>query len=79
MIAIDTGVWIEYINTRGVLHHQAKAVVDSVIQGKVTADLYKYSLFSTLTEVFVCLHKGYHPEVHTGHVPSDKVRCKETL
>ena len=31
MIAIDTGVWIEYINTGGTLHNEAKIVIDSVI------------------------------------------------
>jgi len=60
MIAIDTGVWIEYINIRGVLHPQAKAVVDSVIQGKVTAVLTPL----TLTEIFYVAQRVYQ-EVHT--------------
>jgi predicted nucleic acid-binding protein len=60
MIAIDTGVWIEYINTRGVLHHQAKTVIDSVNQGKVTAILTPL----TLTEIFYVAQRVYQ-EVHT--------------
>ncbi|MDL5503364.1 MAG: PIN domain-containing protein, partial [Candidatus Methanoperedens sp.] len=60
MIAIDTGVWIEYINTCGVLHHQAKAVVDSVNQGKVTAILTPL----TLTEIYYVAQRVYQ-EVHT--------------
>jgi predicted nucleic acid-binding protein len=55
MIAIDTGVWIEYINTRGVLHTQAKAVVDSVNQGKITAILTPL----TLTEIFYVAERVY--------------------
>ena len=60
MIAIDTGVWIEYINTRGVLHDQAKAVIDSVNQGKITAILTPL----TLTEVFYVAERVYQ-EVYT--------------
>ncbi len=55
MIAIDTGVWIEYINTRGVLHTQAKAVVDSVNQGKISAILTPL----TLTEIFYVAERVY--------------------
>ena len=39
MIAIDTGIWIEYINTNGNLHSRAKAVIDSVNSGKANAIL----------------------------------------
>jgi predicted nucleic acid-binding protein len=60
MIAIDTGVWIEYINARGVLHDQAKAVIDSVNQGKITAILTPL----TLTEIFYVAERVYQ-EVHT--------------
>lgn len=55
MIAIDTGVWIEYINTRGILHAEAKAVVDSVNQGKITAILTPL----TLTEIFYVAQRVY--------------------
>ena len=58
MIAIDTGVWIEYINTRGVLHTQAKAVVDSVNQGKISAILTPL----TLTEIFYVGERVYQEE-----------------
>jgi len=48
MIAIDTGIWIEYINTNGKLHSQAKVVIESVNSGKATAVLTPL----TLTEIF---------------------------
>ncbi len=60
MIAIDTGVWIEYINTRGTLHPQAKAVVDSVNRGETTAILTPL----TLTEICYVAERVYQ-EVHT--------------
>ncbi len=60
MIAIDTGIWIEYINTRGLLHTEAKAVVDSVNQGKITAILTPL----TLTEIFYVAERVYQ-EVYT--------------
>jgi len=60
MIAIDTGVWIEYINTRGTLHLQAKAVVDSVNQGETTAILTPL----TLTEIIYIAERVYQ-EVYT--------------
>ncbi|HEY9247041.1 MAG TPA: PIN domain-containing protein [Candidatus Methanoperedens sp.] len=59
MISIDTGVWIEYINTRGRLHPEAKAVIDSVNQGKVTATLTPL----TMTEIFYVAERVYR-EVH---------------
>jgi len=48
MIAIDTGIWIEYINTNGKLHSRAKAIIDSVNSGKASAILTPL----TLTEIF---------------------------
>lgn len=60
MIAIDTGVWIEYINTHGTLHAEAKAVVDSVNQGKINAILTPL----TLTEIFYVAERVYQ-EVYT--------------
>ena len=60
MIAIDTGVWIEYINTRGIFHAEAKAVVDSVNRGKITAILTPL----TLTEIFYVAQRVYQ-EVYT--------------
>ena len=60
MIAIDTGVWIEYINTRGALHPQAKAVIDSVNRGETTVILTPL----TLTEIFYVAERVYQ-EVHT--------------
>lgn len=60
MIAIDTGVWIEYINTRGTLHPQAKAVVDSVNRGEATAVLTPL----TLTEIYYVAERVYQ-EVYT--------------
>ncbi len=59
MIAIDTGVWIEYINTRGTLHPQAKAVIDSVNRGETTAILTPL----TLTEICYVAERVYQ-EVH---------------
>jgi len=60
MIAIDTGVWIEYINAHGILHDQAKSVIDSVNKGKITAILTQL----TLTEIFYVAERVYQ-EVHT--------------
>jgi len=60
MIAIDTGVWIEYINTHGALHPQAKTVIDSVDQGEATAILTPL----TLTEIYYVAERVYQ-EVHT--------------
>ncbi len=59
MIAIDTGVWIEYINTRGTLHNEAKIVIDSVTQGKATAILTPL----TMTEIYYVAERVYR-EVH---------------
>jgi predicted nucleic acid-binding protein len=59
MIAIDTGVWIEYINTGGTLHPQAKAVIDSVNRGETTAILTPL----TLTEICYVAERVYR-EVH---------------
>ena len=70
MIAIDTGVWIEYINTRGVLHTQAKAVVDSVNQGKISAILTPL----TLTEIFYVAERVYQ-EVHKP--PQSEIHAKK--
>ena len=70
MIAIDTGVWIEYINTRGVLHTQAKAVVDSVNQGKISAILTPL----TLTEIFYVAERVYQ-EVHKP--PQSEILAKK--
>lgn len=55
MIAIDTGVWIEYINTRGTLHNEAKIVIDSVTQGKATAILTPL----TMTEIYYVAERVY--------------------
>ncbi len=60
MIAIDTGVWIEYINTSGALHPQAKTVIDSVDHGEATAILTPL----TLTEIYYVAERVYQ-EVHT--------------
>jgi len=60
MIAIDTGVWIEYININGALHPLAKSVVDSVNRGEATAILTPL----TLTEIFYVAERVYQ-EVHT--------------
>ncbi len=70
MIAIDTGVWIEYINTRGVLHTQATAVVDSVNQGKISAILTPL----TLTEIFYVAERVYQ-EVHKP--PQSEILAKK--
>ncbi len=59
MIAIDTGVWIEYINTRGTLHYQAKAVIDSINRGETTAILTPL----TMTEICYVAERVYQ-EVH---------------
>ena len=60
MIAIDTGIWIEYINTRGAFHPQAKTVIDSVDQGDATAILTPL----TLAEIYY-VSKRVYQEVHT--------------
>jgi len=60
MIAIDTGVWIEYINTCGAFHAQAKTVIDSVDRGDVTAILTPL----TLTEIYYVARRVYQ-EVDT--------------
>src|SRR3989304_7615770 len=60
MIAIDTGVWIEYININGALHPLAKSVVDSVNRGEATAILTPL----TLPEIFYVAERVYQ-EVHT--------------
>jgi predicted nucleic acid-binding protein len=70
MIAIDTGVWIEYISTRGALHIQAKAVVDSVNQGKISAILTPL----TLTEIFYVAERVYQ-EVHKP--PQSEILAKK--
>lgn len=44
MIAIDTSVWVEYINTGGVFHPQAKAVIDSLGKGGTEAILIGHRL-----------------------------------
>ncbi len=60
MIAIDTGVWIEYINTGATLHNEAKIVIDSVItQGKATAILTPL----TMAEIYYVAERVYR-EVH---------------
>lgn len=55
MIAIDTGVWVEYINTNGAFHSQAKAVIDSVKRGETTA----YLTPVTLTEIYYVAERLY--------------------
>lgn len=70
MIAIDTGVWIEYINTRGALHPQAKAVIDSVDHGEATAILTPL----TLTEIYYVADRVYQ-EVHTP--PQSEILAKK--
>ena len=70
MIVIDTGVWIEYINARGVLHTQAMAVVDSVNQGKISAILTPL----TLTEIFYVAERVYQ-EVHK--MPQSEILAKK--
>ena len=60
MIAIDTGIWIEYINTRGAFHPQAKTVIDSVDQGDAIAILTPL----TLAEIYY-VSKRVYQEVHT--------------
>jgi predicted nucleic acid-binding protein len=61
MIAIDTGIWIEYININGRLHSQAKVVIESVNSGKATAILTPL----TLTEIFY-VSKRVYQEVHSS-------------
>jgi predicted nucleic acid-binding protein len=61
MIAIDTGIWIEYINTNGKLHSRAKAVIDSVNSGKANAILTPL----TLTEIFYVAKRVYQ-EVYSS-------------
>jgi predicted nucleic acid-binding protein len=55
MIAIDTGVWVEYINTRGALHTQAKLVVESVNRGETDVVLTPL----TLTEIYYVAERVY--------------------
>ena len=61
MIAINTGISIEYINTNGKLHSRAKAVIDSVNGGKATAILTPL----TLTEIFYVAKRVYQ-EVYSS-------------
>lgn len=70
MIAIDTGVWIEYINIRGVFHQQAKAIVDSVNSGEATAVLTPL----TLAEVYYVAERVYR-EVYMP--PSSEEHAKK--
>lgn len=70
MIAIDTGVWIEYINTRGALHIQAKAVVESVNRGEIDAVLTPL----TLTEIYYVAERVYQ-EVYKP--PQSKILAKK--
>lgn len=60
MIAIDTGIWIEYINTRGAFHPQAKAIIDSVNNGEATAVITPL----TLAEIYYVAERVYR-EVYT--------------
>ncbi|MCX9013478.1 MAG: PIN domain-containing protein [Candidatus Methanoperedens sp.] len=62
MIAIDTGVWIEYINTNGLLHPEAKAVIDLVENGETEAVLTQL----TLTEIYYVALMVYN-EVYSTH------------
>jgi predicted nucleic acid-binding protein len=55
MIAIDTGVWIEYINTNGLLHPEAKAVIDLLENGETEAVLTPL----TLTEIYYVALRVY--------------------
>jgi len=61
MIAIDTGIWIEYINTNGKFHSQAKAVIDSVNSGKANVILTPL----TLIEIFYVAKRVYQ-EVYSS-------------
>ena len=70
MIAIDTGVWIEYINTRGAFHPQARTVIDSVDRGEVTAILTPL----TLAEIYYVSERVYQ-EVHTP--PQSEILAKK--
>lgn len=60
MIAIDTGVWIEYINTRGAFHPQAKAIIDSVNRQEAVVVLTPL----TLAEIHYVAQRVYQ-EVYT--------------
>ena len=62
MIAIDTGVWIEYINTNGLLHPQAKAIIDLIENGENDAVLTPL----TLTEIYYVAQRVYK-EVYSSH------------
>ncbi len=55
MIAIDTGVWVEYINNRGALHTQAKTIIESVTNGKTDALLTPL----TLAEIYYVAERVY--------------------
>ncbi|MBU4374442.1 MAG: PIN domain-containing protein [Euryarchaeota archaeon] len=55
MIAIDTSVWVEYINTGGVFHPQAKAVIDSLGKGGTEAILTPI----TLAEIYYVSERVY--------------------
>ncbi len=60
MIAVDTGIWIEYINIRGAFHPQAKAIIDSVNNGEATAVITPL----TLAEIYHLAERVYR-EVYT--------------
>lgn len=55
MIAIDTSVWVEYINTGGVFYPQAKAVIDSLGKGGTEAVLTSI----TLAEIYYVSERVY--------------------
>ncbi len=55
MIAIDTSVWVEYINTGGIFHPQAKAVIDSLGKGGTEAILTPI----TLAEIYYVSERVY--------------------
>ncbi len=55
MIAIDTSIWVEYINIRGALHAQATVVIDSVNRGETDALLTPL----TLTEIYYVAERVY--------------------
>jgi predicted nucleic acid-binding protein len=55
MIAIDTSVWVEYINIGGVFHPQAKAVIDSLGKGGTEAILTPI----TLAEIYYVSERVY--------------------
>lgn len=55
MIAIDTSVWVEYINIGGAFHPQAKAVIDSLGKGGTEAILTSI----TLAEIYYVSERIY--------------------